>query len=116
MPLYQNAFDIRRELFGEKHPDTALSYNNVAANLAAQGKHAEAVPLLRQESTRHLPGGVQQASPHGQLLQHVAMNLNDQGKYEAAQPHLQKALDIHREVFGEKHPASATGYSNVAVW
>ena len=33
---------------GEDHPDTATSYNNLAVNLHAQGKYAEAEPLYRK--------------------------------------------------------------------
>jgi hypothetical protein len=49
--LYGKALSLRlerlkgcREVLGEEHPHTATSYNNVAANLHAQGKYAEAGP------------------------------------------------------------------------
>ena len=37
---YEKALEIRRRLLTDDHPDTAQSYNNVAANLNAQGKYA----------------------------------------------------------------------------
>ena len=37
----------RREILGDKHPDTLLSINAIAALLQAQGKLAEAEPLYR---------------------------------------------------------------------
>ena len=45
---YRDVLAIRQKLLGEEHPDTALSYNNLAANLNAQGKHREAQPLFQK--------------------------------------------------------------------
>ena len=41
-PLFEKALEIRRRLLTDDHPDTADSYNNLAANLNAQGKYLEA--------------------------------------------------------------------------
>jgi hypothetical protein len=41
-PLYEKALEIRRRLLSDDHPDTARSYNNLAANLNAQGRCNEA--------------------------------------------------------------------------
>ena len=39
---YEKALEINRRLLTDDHPDTASSYNNLAANLNAQGKYLEA--------------------------------------------------------------------------
>jgi hypothetical protein len=44
----------------------------------------------------------------------VAFNLNDQGKYAAAQPLFEKALEISRRLLGDDHPQTAFSYNNVA--
>ncbi|MEW8659886.1 MAG: TIR domain-containing protein, partial [Candidatus Thiodiazotropha endolucinida] len=44
-PLYLQALEICQRVLGEEHPSTATSYNNVATNLNAQGRYAEAEPL-----------------------------------------------------------------------
>ena len=44
----REGLEIHRRLLTDDHPDTAVSYNNVAANLNAQGKYAQAQPLLRE--------------------------------------------------------------------
>lgn len=41
-PLFEKALEIRRRLLTDDHADTAKSYSILAANLAAQGKYAEA--------------------------------------------------------------------------
>ena len=45
--MLRHALAITLEALGEGHPETATSYNNVAATLAAQGKHAEAEAMHR---------------------------------------------------------------------
>ena len=44
-PLFRKALAIRLKALGEDHPDTARSYNNLAATLLRQGKYAEAEAL-----------------------------------------------------------------------
>ncbi|MFI5455327.1 MAG: CHAT domain-containing protein [Isosphaerales bacterium] len=41
-PLFEKPLEIRRRLLTDDHPVTAQSYNNLAANLNAQGKYLEA--------------------------------------------------------------------------
>src|SRR5262249_4638851 len=40
-PLFRRALAVREEVLGTKHPETALSYNNLAVCLQAQGKAKE---------------------------------------------------------------------------
>jgi tetratricopeptide (TPR) repeat protein len=47
-PLYHKALVIRKQALGENHADTATSYNNIATNLAYQGRYEEAEPLYQQ--------------------------------------------------------------------
>ncbi len=45
----------------------------------------------------------------------MAYNLNAQGKYAAAQPLYEKALEIRRRLLTDDHPDTATSYNNLAV-
>ncbi len=47
-PLYEKALEIHRRLLTDDHPNTALSYNNLAVNLSAEGKYAQAQPLCEK--------------------------------------------------------------------
>src|SRR5262249_26991389 len=96
------------------HPHTATSYNNLAMNLADQGKYGEAQPLLQQALVlRKKVLGEQH--PHTALsYNNLAYNLKAQGKYGEAQPLYQKALDLKKKVLGEQHPATANSYNNLA--
>ena len=52
-PLYEKALEIHRRLLTDDHPDTAKSYGNLAVNLNAQGKYAEAQPLYEKALEIH---------------------------------------------------------------
>jgi tetratricopeptide (TPR) repeat protein len=71
-------------VLGEDHPHTAQSYNNVAANLGAQGQHAQAEPLLQKALAicRRVLG---EDHPDTALsYNNVAYNLYAQGQYREA--------------------------------
>ena len=44
-PLAIEALKIRREVLGDKHPDTATSINNLAQLYSGQAQYAKAEPL-----------------------------------------------------------------------
>jgi CHAT domain-containing protein len=113
--LYEKALEITRRLLTNDHPDTAQSYNNLAVNLAAQGKYAAAQPLFEKalEIRRRLltDDHPQTATSYTNL----ATNLNAQGKYAVAQPIFEKALVISRRLLTDDHPLTASSYDNLAA-
>lgn len=114
LPLWQEALHLTRSEFGENHPDTAASYNNVASNLDDQGRYDEAEPLYRKglEIRREVLGENHPSTATS--YNNVASNLNAQGRYDEAEPLYRKGLEIRRRVLGENHPDTATSYNNVA--
>ena len=46
LPLFEEALRLRREVLGERHPDTAFSLKNKALTLQELGRVAEAEPLF----------------------------------------------------------------------
>src|SRR5262249_45814408 len=75
---------IWRKALGEEHPLTASSYNNVAYNLKAQGKYAEAQPLYEKalDICRKTLG--EDHPDTATVDNNVAYNVYAQGKYEEA--------------------------------
>ena len=45
----------------------------------------------------------------------IAFNLDDQGRYDEAEPLYRKALEIRTRVLGEEHPDTAKSYGNFAA-
>ena len=112
---YRKALAIRRKALGEDHPDTATSYNNLAVNLNAQGKYAEAEPLLPQG-----PGDPPQGAGRGpprhrhQLQQPGRATWTTRASTPRPSRCSSKALAIRRKVLGEDHPDTAASYNNLA--
>ncbi len=86
----------------------------MAANLNAQGKYAQAQPLLEKalEIRRRLLTDDHPDTAFS--YNNVAANLNAQGKYAQAQPLYEKALEIERRLLTDDHPITAGGYDNFA--
>ena len=114
-PLYEKALEIRRRLLTDDHPDTALSYNDLAYNLNAQRKYAEAQPLYEKalEIRRRLLTDDHRDTALS--YNNLAANLNAQGKYAEAQPLFEKALEIRRRLLTDDHLDTAGSYNNAGV-
>jgi tetratricopeptide (TPR) repeat protein len=112
--LSRELLEIRRRWLGEKHPDTAESYNSVAMTLNAQGKFAAAQPLAERalEINRRLltDDHPRTASSYDTL----AESLFVQGKFAAAQSLSEKVLEVRRRLLGDVHPDTAGSYNNLA--
>ena len=111
--LWRPALELAKEHFGEAHPDTATSYNNVAYNLNAQGRYEDAEPLFRKglEIRQQVLGEAHPSTATS--YNNVASNLNAQGRYEDAEPLFRKAVKLIEAALGEDHPTSNTMRNNL---
>jgi tetratricopeptide (TPR) repeat protein len=86
-----------------------------AKALAAQGKYAQAEPLLRKA----LVVWEKELGPkHSWTVigyNNLAYNLWAQGRAKEAEPLFRKVLAVREEVLGSKHPTTALDYNNLAV-
>lgn len=114
LPLADQALSLRRELFGEKHPDIATSLGNLASYHNELGKPRRALELatealaMRRElfGDKHLDIAI---SLNNLVLYHDGLG-NPRRALELAT----EALAMRRELFGEKHPDIATSLHNLA--
>ena len=112
--LWRSALEISLANFGEEHPDTATSYNNMASNLNEQGRYDEAETLFRKGLEIHQQVLGEEHPDTATSYNNMASNLNAQGRYEEAEPLCRRALEIRQRMLGEKHPDTADSYNNVA--
>jgi len=113
-PLYLQALVIKRSHFGEAHPDTAASLNNLAGLYLAQGRYEEAEPLFQQalEICRAQLG---EAHPDtASNLNNLATLYDSQGRYGEAEPLYLQSLQLRRSQLGEAHPYTAISLNNLA--
>jgi hypothetical protein len=113
--INRTLLEIRRKWLGEGHPGTALSYNDLAADLYSQGKYAEAEPLCRQALAIRLKALGEGHPDTAGSYNNLALTLYSQGKYAEAEPLCRQALAIRLKALGEGHPGTAASYNNLAA-
>jgi serine/threonine protein kinase len=102
-PHAERAYHIRRERFGELHPDTLASLGSLALLHLRQGYYAQAEPLFQKAlkgrariiGEEHLDT-VASMYWLGVLYWH-------QGRYDEAEPLFVKVLELRRRILGEDH-------------
>ena len=126
---YKKALEIRREIFGECHPDVALSYNNIGVyylhygvkvydgdQIYSSSEYSESIAIDYIQKALEINKEV-----YGELHSAVADSYNNIGlalyetefKDSEALEYYKKSLEIRKELNGERHPAVATCYNNI---
>jgi tetratricopeptide (TPR) repeat protein len=114
--LGEQALAIRRELYGEEHPDTVLSLCNIASCHSGLGAHEKALeigflPALDIQRKRF----GEEHPDTANSLSSIALCYRELGQYDKALEIAQQALTIRRKLFGEEHPDTATSLNNIAT-
>ena len=110
---YQQSLAIRKQVFGESHPDVAHSYNNIGSVYHVQGDYAHALVYYQQSLAIW-------KQVYGDFHPDVALSFSNigniyyaQGEYVRALEYHQQSLAIRKQVFGESHPSVANSYNNI---
>ena len=112
--LHEKALAIRKNIFGEDHPNVATSYNNLASvyyRLAEYNKakelHEKAL-MIRKNSfgEDHADVAISYST--------LALVYYSMGEYNQAKELHKKALVIRKKIFGEDHVDVAKSYSTLA--
>ena len=114
-PLLRRALAIREEALGPDHPDTATSLNNLAVLLQAQGRYAEAEPLLPPGAGDPREGAGPRPPRHGHQPQRPGGAAPGPGPVRgggaAATAGRWRSA---RQALGPDHPDTATSLNNLA--
>jgi tetratricopeptide (TPR) repeat protein len=109
------ALRIRIDTLGERHPDTAMSYNNAGSNYgrlgdyrSAQKHHAKSLEIYLE-----LFGEQHQGTARSYL--NLGTAYGALGEHQKALEYKEKALEIYQKLLGEIHPDTAWAYNNVAI-
>ncbi len=115
IPLFREALDIRRDIFGPEHTLVATSANDLAVPLAQSGDLDAAGTLFREayEIRRKLLG--EEHPDVTESLNNVARLHQELGEYERAEELYRRGIEVHIRASGRKHPTVATLISNLAV-
>lgn len=108
------ALQIRRDLYGEHHPDYLAVVNNVANSFFARNRLEEAERYMRENVrlSREIFGA--DAIPYAVAILNLASLRHLQGHYEEAAELHREVEPIYREGYGEDHPRYAYLHENMA--
>ena len=96
-PSSSRPWPSTRRRRAQRHPHTALSLNNLAELLEAQGDYAAAKPLYEQALAIYKAVLGERHPDTATCLNNLAGLLDAQGDYAAAKPLLEQAVDISRD-------------------
>jgi CHAT domain-containing protein/tetratricopeptide (TPR) repeat protein len=114
LPLAKKALQARRQILGEKHRHTALSWFNLGAQHEAV-HHVEPARLCTRHALRIYKEALGEGHPdYATGLNNLASLYQAMGEHRLALPLHQQALRISKEALGEGHPAYAQSLNNLA--
>ncbi|KAK4678686.1 NB-ARC domain and tetratricopeptide repeat-containing NOD-like receptor [Podospora pseudoanserina] len=116
-PVDLRAYEYRRELLGDKHPDTIWSMASLAATYHNQGRYEEAeknymevLALQRDVLGDKHPDTIRSMAElattyytQGSMAS-LATTYHAQGRYKEVEKILVEVLVLRRDVLGDKHP------------
>jgi len=111
---HREALEMRRKVFGDEHPDVALSLHHLAIGLHHQGKLEEAERLCREslEMRRRLAGFTR--SVETESFQSLLSILRDERKQDEVDALYREELALRRKALGDDHPAVAAAFQQLA--
>lgn len=112
--LGEHLLKVAKKKFGSNNKNYSSALNGHAQSLHAQGKYAEAEPLLRQAINIDKIALGENHPDYASNLNNLAEVYKAQGKYDQAEPLYKQAIEIDKIALGEKHPEYATDLNNLA--
>ncbi len=107
--LYKKSFVMRKSILNENDIQLAISYNGQAAIAEKEGRYSDALKLYMQsleirEKYTWIEKIVIEYNNIGRMYKML-------GEYDKAIEYLEKSLDIRKQIYGEKHEATAKAYN-----
>ena len=115
LPYAEKVFNIRKDILGEKHPDTLESLNNLAVIYYSVGRLGETLPLLKKAYVLRNQVLGEKHPETLTSLNNLAMIYQAVGRLDEALPLLEKGYRLSLQVLGEKHPDTLTSLNNLAL-
>ncbi|KAH6997405.1 hypothetical protein EDB80DRAFT_652516 [Ilyonectria destructans] len=112
--LSEECLEIYKEVFGNKHPKTLQSMNNLALTFRGQGRwdEAEALQVEVLESQKRMLG-----DEHPETLRsmdNLASTFGEQGRWDEAEALQVEVLESQKRMLGDEHPETLRSMHNLA--
>ena len=110
---HSEALELRQALHVEPHADLAISLSELGDVLQRVGRYDEAGALLEEaiETSRRIDAPDLESDAYTDIG-HIRQA---RGDFTGAEEAYAKALDLRRELFGERHERTATSIHNLAL-
>jgi tetratricopeptide (TPR) repeat protein len=108
---YERAYDVRREKFGDDHPDTLAAASNLALNLWYLGEFQRARTLDEETLARRRRVLGEDAPDTLTSAIQLANDLFGLGNYPQARELQEEMLSRRRRILGDDHPDTLTSAS-----
>ena len=115
LSMLTQVLNIREQILGKEHPDTATTYNNIAIVYSRQGDYTKALLWYEKALAIHEQVLGKEHPDTATTYNNIAVVYDHQGDYEKALLWHEKALTIREQILGKEHPDTATTYNNIAV-
>mgnify|MGYP004540206481 FL=1 len=114
--LQNTAYNARKEILGEKHPDTLTSLNNLAIFYSDLGDYNKARELQNvvYNARKEILGEKHPATLTS--LNDLASSYSSFGDYNKACELQNAVYNARKEILGEKHPDTLTSLNNLAIF
>ncbi len=114
LPYAIQCYELCQRDFGEQHPDTLNTLNNLAVLYQNIGDYTQAEPLYQQtlKISQDVLGN--QHPDTAASLNNLALLYQAMGDYPRAKPLHQQALKIRQDVLGDQHPDTVNSLNSLA--
>lgn len=112
--LYEKLVKIYSDVFGENHPITAASYNDLAGMYQSQGVFEKAEELYEKSLRIYEKTQGESHLDTIRSYNNLAVVYAYQEKYEKAKEMFERSLLVRKKVLGEEHSDTANSYHNLA--
>jgi tetratricopeptide (TPR) repeat protein len=110
---FKQAVLINRNVLGEQHPDTTVSYNNLGGLLVKMGNYPAARSYYRQSLAIRRKVLGEEHPDTARSFNNLGNLTQIMGDYPAARSFYEQGLAIRRKLVGEEHPDTATSLYNL---
>lgn len=105
--LLHQALDLRRTLYGERHPDVAETLHELGILFELQGRYGDAAEANRKAVDIFEQHAADESLALAQSLHSLAHAEMRLGALDEAERHIREALAIKRRLYGGVHPDMA---------
>ncbi len=112
---HETALKIEKEIYEEKHIDTATSYNNIGLVYGALDNYDKAIEYYNKALAiyQELLGEMNLST--ATTYNNIGVAYRKLGFYDEALEYYTKSLSIRKTLLGEKHMDTASSYNNLGV-